>query len=77
MDINDLYKGLTDSEGLRKEIRLREQGKRIAEIFELKKDVVHEDRYRITWGTKSDLGIVAVILRLADEIIKDETIKIS
>ena len=43
-------------------------GNAIAQLFSLKKDREHKDRYITSWGSKTAYGLTQVVLRLAEDI---------
>jgi len=50
-------------------------GKEIAKIFMMKKDKEHKDRYQMTWGNKTAIGLVYTLLRIAEDIMNQKEIK--
>ena len=42
-------------------------GKKIAEVFKLKRDAQNKDRYQSTWGNKTTRGIGRTVVRIIEE----------
>ena len=42
-------------------------GNLLAQVFHLKRDVEHPDRYRTNWGTKTAKGVYLVACRIINE----------
>lgn len=46
-------------------------GAQIAELFGMKRDPEHKDRFKMSWGNKTALGVYETFMRVASEIEND------
>ena len=74
MDHFDAEK-IIDVDKLYTEEQQRAIGKEIAKIFLMKKSREHKDRYQMTWGDKSDIGLFRTLVRIAEDIMNKKEIK--
>lgn len=44
-----------------------EKGNKIARVLGLKRDREHRDRWATEWGSKTDVGLLLTVRRLAEE----------